>query len=99
MARDIICQLGKMITSRVPYQLGLKKLNEDDPEYYILDLLCSDELAAIMLKMGLRKPKTLEEIAEITGTEPKHLEEVLTDAAKNGAPPRPPSGAVPTTRS
>lgn len=84
MARELICQLGKMITSRVPYQLGLKKLTEEDPEYYILDLLCSDELAAIMLKMGLRKPKTLEEIAAITGTEPAHLEEVLTDAAKKG---------------
>ena len=53
MARELICQLGKMITSRVPYQLGLKKLTEEDPEYYILDLLCSDELAAIMRFPGL----------------------------------------------
>jgi NADPH-dependent glutamate synthase beta subunit-like oxidoreductase/Fe-S-cluster-containing hydrogenase component 2 len=84
MAREVICQLGKMITSRIPYKMGLKKLTEDDPEYYILDLLCSDELANIMLKMELRKPKTLEEIAAITGTEPAHLEEVLKDAAMKG---------------
>ena len=32
MARELICQLGKMITSRGPYQLGLKKLTEEDPE-------------------------------------------------------------------
>ena len=68
MAREILFDLGKMITDRIPYKLGLKRLTEEDPEYIILDRACSnDEIAEIMLKMGLRKPKTTAEIAKITG--------------------------------
>ena len=68
MAREVLFELGKMITDRLPYKFGIKKLTEDDPEYIQLDRsLESDEQAEIMLKMGLRKPKTLDEIAEITG--------------------------------
>ena len=85
MAREILFDLGKMITDRIPYKLGLKRLTETDPEYIILDRACSsDEIAEVMLKMGLRKPKTLEEIAKLTGKDPKHVEELLTDAAKHG---------------
>ena len=59
MAREILFDLGKMITDRLPYKFGLKRLTEEDPEYIILDRACSnDEIAEIMLKMGLRKPKT-----------------------------------------
>ena len=86
MAREVLFELGKMITDRLPYKFGIKKLTEDDPEYILLDRsLESDEQAEIMLKMGLRKPKTLEEIAEITGKDPKHVEELLEKAARTGA--------------
>lgn len=86
MAREILFELGKMITDRIPYKLGVKKLTEEDPEYILLDRsLESDEQAEIMLKMGLRKPKTLEEIAKITGKDPKHVEELLEKAARTGA--------------
>ena len=86
MAREILFELGKMITDRIPYKLGIKKLTEEDPEYILLDRsLESDEQAEIMLKMGLRKPKTLEEIAKITGKDPKHVEELLEKAARTGA--------------
>lgn len=85
MAREILFELGKMITDRIPYKLGVKKLTEEDPEYILLDRsLESDEQAEIMLKMGLRKPKTLEEIARITGKDPKHVEELLEKAARTG---------------
>ena len=86
MAREILFKLGKMITDRLPYKFGIKKLTEEDPEYIILDrALESDEQAEIMLKMGLRKPKTLAEIARLTGKDPKHVEELLMKAAKTGA--------------
>ena len=86
MAREILFELGKMITDRLPYKFGVKKLTEEDPEYILLDRsLESDEQAEIMLKMGLRKPKTLEEIAKITGKDPKHVEELLEKAARTGA--------------
>ena len=86
MAREILFDLGKMITDRLPQKFGLKKITETDPEYIILDrALESDEQAEIMLKMELRKPKTLEEIAKITGKDPKHIEELLEKAARTGA--------------
>lgn len=86
MAREILFELGKMITDRIPYKLGIKKLTEDDPEYILLDRsLESDEQAEIMLKMGLRQPKTLDEIAKLTGKDPQHVEELLERAAVTGA--------------
>ena len=86
MAREILFELGKMITDRIPQKFGIKKITEEDPEYIILDRsVKSDETAEIMLKMGKRKPKTLAEIARITGKDPKHVEELLEDAAMRGA--------------
>ena len=85
MAREILFDLGKMITDRIPYKFGIKKLTENDPEYIILDRACSnDEIAEIMLKMGLRKPRTTAEIAKITGKTEDRIVELLTDAAEKG---------------
>ena len=51
MAREILFDLGKMITDRLPYKFGVKRLTEEDPEYIILDRACSnDEIAEVMLK-------------------------------------------------
>ena len=86
MAREILFDLGKMITDRLPQKLGIKKLTETDPEYIILDRsVPTDETAEIMLKMGKRKPKTLAEIARITGKDPKHVEELLEEACQRGS--------------
>ena len=85
MAREILFDLGKMITDRLPYKFGLKRLTETDPEYIILDRACSnDEIAEVMLKMGLRKPKTTAEIAKLTGKSEERIVELLTDAAEHG---------------
>ena len=85
MAREILFDLGKMITDRLPYKFGIKRLTENDPEYIILDRACSnDEIAEVMLKMGLRKPKTTAEIAKLTGKSEARIEELLTDAANHG---------------
>ena len=83
--RELILKLGAMITDRIPYKLGIKKLTMEDPECVILDRTVTDEAAEIMLKMGLRKPKTLAEIARITGKDPKRVEEVLEQTARTGA--------------
>lgn len=83
--RELILKLGAMITDRIPYKLGIKKLTMEDPESVILNLTVTDEAAEIMLKMGLRKPKTLAEIARLTGKDPKRVEEVLEQTARTGA--------------
>ena len=38
MAREILFDLGKMITDRLPYKFGLKRLTETDPEYIITEI-------------------------------------------------------------
>lgn len=82
--REPIIKLAKMITDRVPQKLGLKKITKYDPEYWGLAAMCTDEMAEIALKMGVRKPKTLEQMVKITGLEKEHLEELLEQMAWNG---------------
>ena len=76
--REPIARLGKMITDRIPQKLGLKKIERTDPEYWALALMISDEEAEIALKFGgIRKPKTLKEMAKITGIPEGELEPKL----------------------
>ena len=82
--REPILKLGKMITDRAAIKLGLEKLTADDPEYWGLAAICTDEMAEVALKMGVRKPKTLPELVKITGMDEKYLEELLNKMAFNG---------------
>lgn len=82
--REPILKLGKMITDRAKIKLGIEKLTADDPEYWGLAAICTDEMAEVALKMGVRKPKTLAELVKITGMEEKYLEELLQQMAVNG---------------
>lgn len=82
--REPILKLGKMITDRVPYKLGLKKLTADDPEYWGLAAMCTDEMAEVALKMGVRKPRTFAQMVKLTGIEEGHLQELLDKMSYNG---------------
>ena len=82
--REAIVKLAKMITDRVPQKLGMKKITKYDPEYWGLSAMCTDEMAEVALKMGVRKPKTLDEMVKLTGMERTHLEELLQQMAVNG---------------
>ena len=82
--REIILKLGHMVTNRIPYKLGLKKLTKYDPEYWGLALLLTDEEAEVALKMGLRKPRTLKQIMDLTGKSQKELEPLLEHMSWSG---------------
>ena len=82
--REVILKLGHMVTNRIPYRLGLKKLTKYDPEYWGLSLLLTDEMAEIALKMGVRKPKTLADMVKITGMEAGKLEPLLEEMSYRG---------------
>lgn len=82
--REPIVKLAKMITDRVPQKLGLKKITKYDPEYWGLAAMCTDEMAEVALKMGVRKPKTLNQMVQITKMERNHLEELLEQMAWSG---------------
>ena len=71
--RKPIAKLGKKITDRIPQKLGLKKITRNDPEYWGLAGVLTDEEAELALKLGVRKPKTLPEIVKISGLEEKNV--------------------------
>ena len=75
--RQIILDLGKMITNRIPVKLGFQKLNKYDPEYWGLAALLTDEQAEVALKMGVRKPKTMADMVKLTGKSEEELEKIL----------------------
>ena len=82
--REVILKLGHMVTNRIPYKLGLKKLTKYDPEYWGLSALLTDEMAEVALKMGLRKPRTLEDMVKLTGMEREPLEKLLDEMSYSG---------------
>ena len=82
--RESIVKLGKMITDRIPQKLGLKKITQDDPEYWGLAGVVTDEEAEIALKMGVRKPKTLKEMVKLTGMPEEELEPKLQEMSVKG---------------
>jgi len=77
--RELILKAGKMITNRIPIALGLEKLTTEDPEYWGLDALITDEMAEVILAMGRRKPRTLEEVVKLTKKDPERVEELLKE--------------------
>jgi len=80
--REKIIKLGQMITDRLPAKL--KGVTGNDPEYWGLAGLVTDEMADIALKMGVRKPKTLPELVKLTGKDEAHLEKILHEMAYIG---------------
>lgn len=82
--REPIAKLGKKITDRIPQKLGLKKITRNDPEYWGLAGVLTDEEALLALKLGVRKPKTLSEIVKISELEEKKCEALLEEMSRKG---------------
>ena len=74
--RENLLKLGSMITNRI----GLKA-TADDPEYWGLASVMTDEMVEVALKMGVRKPKTTEQLMKLTKMERGPLEKLLTEMA------------------
>ena len=72
--RENLLKLGSMITNRI----GLKT-TVDDPEYWGLDGVMTDEMVDVALKMGVRKPKTIEQLMKLTKMERQLLQKLLDD--------------------
>lgn len=77
--RENVLKLGSMITNRI----GLKAA-ADDPEYWGLAGVMTDEMVDVALKMGVRKPKTIEQLMKLTKMEREPLEKLLTEMAWTG---------------
>lgn len=77
--RELILKLGQMITDRIGH-----KVTTEDPEYWGLACVVTDEMAEVALKMKVRKPMTLPQLVKATGKDEKRLEELLYEMSVVG---------------
>lgn len=87
--RELILKLGKKITDRILYKIPwIPKVGEtmtkDDPEYWGLAAMVSDEMAEVALKMKVHKGMTMPEIVKATGKSEAYLEPLLQEMANIG---------------
>ena len=72
--RELILKLGQKITDRIGH-----KVTVDDPEYWGLACIVTDEMAEVALKMKVRKPMTFPQLLKAIGKEEKELEKLLEE--------------------
>lgn len=77
--REPIIKLGQMITDRI----GVK-VTENDPEYWGLAEVLTDEMAELCLFMKVRKPMTLEQLVKKSGWERDRVERLCEEMAVIG---------------
>ena len=83
--REKILKLGKKVTDVVLHKL--KGITADDPEYWGLASILTDEMADIALSMDVRVPYTLPELMKmnkITDEGKEHFEKVLEEMSYIG---------------
>lgn len=74
-----ILKLGQKITDRIGHTV-----TSDDPEYWGLKCVCTEEMADIALTMKVRVPYTIDQLMKMTGKDQKYLEDQLLEMAKVG---------------
>lgn len=77
--RKLILKLGQKITDRI----GVK-VTENDPEYWGLACVVTDEMAEVALAMKVRVPMTLEQIAKKCKKSVERTEELLQEMSVIG---------------
>ena len=77
--RELILKLGQKITDRIGH-----KVTVDDPEYWGLAGVVTDEMAEVALKMKVRKPMTFSQLLKATRKEEKELQKLLDDMSEIG---------------
>jgi NADPH-dependent glutamate synthase beta subunit-like oxidoreductase len=74
-----ILKLGQRITDRIGH-----KVTSDDPEYWGLACICTDEMADVALKMKRRVPMTFEQLLKKTKLDATKLQKLLDEMAYVG---------------
>lgn len=77
--RKLILQLGQMITDRIGH-----KVTVNDPEYWGLAEVLTDEMAEVCLSMKVRKPMTLEQIAGRCKKDEARVQQLLDEMSVIG---------------
>ena len=82
--KENLFKLGKKITDRIPYKLGLKPIDEECPEYWGFKDVLDDEMVEIALTMDKRVRYSLKQLVQMTGKEEEHLYEKLQEMSVIG---------------
>jgi NADPH-dependent glutamate synthase beta chain and related oxidoreductases len=77
--RKLILKLGQKITDRIGHRVTI-----EDPEYWGLACVVTDEMAEVALAMKVRVPATIDEVARATGKGRDYLEDILQKMAVIG---------------
>jgi NADPH-dependent glutamate synthase beta subunit-like oxidoreductase/Fe-S-cluster-containing hydrogenase component 2 len=77
--RELILKLGQKITDRIGH-----KVTVEDPEYWGLVGVVTDEMAEVALKMKVRVPVTMPAMMKLTGKPQDYLEDILMKMAVVG---------------
>ena len=77
--RKLILKLEQMITDRIVH-----KVTVDDPDYWGLAEVLTDEMAEVCLSMKVRKPMTLEQIAKKSGKDKARVQQLLDEMSVIG---------------
>jgi NADPH-dependent glutamate synthase beta subunit-like oxidoreductase len=78
-SRELILKLGQKITDRIGHKVTI-----EDPEYWGLAGVITDEMAEVALAMKVRRPVTAEVVAKKCGKELKRTEELLQEMSVIG---------------
>lgn len=70
--RQAILKLGKKVTDVIEHKI--KGITTDDPEYWGLAAILTDEQAEIALTMDVRKPYTVDQLMKMNKIDPKDRE-------------------------
>lgn len=77
--RELILKLGQKISDRIGH-----KVTTEDPEYWGLAGVVTDEMAKVALKMKVRKPMTLPQMVKLTKMPVEELEPLLEEMSYVG---------------
>ena len=77
--RELILKLGQKITDRIGHKVTI-----EDPEYWGLAAILTDEMAELALKMKVRKPMTFRELQAVSGKPEKELQKLLDEMSVIG---------------
>ena len=81
-ARKKIIKFAKKIAGPTALMV---KIDENAPEYYVLECAVTDEMAEVGLAMELRKPQTIEQIAKKCGKSVEETQRLANELSEVGA--------------
>ncbi len=75
---------GAKITDRIPIKLHLHKTTPEDPEYWGLAAVMTEEEAELIRHMKVRAPETLDQVVKGSKMDPERVQELLDDLSYKG---------------